>query len=132
MRKIEVSMMQWKRISILTASLFSLSFAAEIQAYRISYRYDLLNRLIAVEYQDIGRVEYTYDASGNRLITSQLVSLKGDVNADGVVNLQDAVLVLQMATGLKSAVHLIGDVNRDSRIDLSEEIYVLQEIAGLR
>jgi hypothetical protein len=85
-----------------------------------------------VEYQDIGRVEYTYDASGNRLITSQLVSLKGDVNADGVVNLQDAVLVLQMATGLKSAVHLIGDVNRDSRIDLSEEIYVLQEIAGLR
>lgn len=33
----------------------------------VSYTYDQLNRLVAVEYLDGTRIEYTYDDLGNRI-----------------------------------------------------------------
>jgi hypothetical protein len=58
--------------------------------------------------------------------------LMGDVSGNGEVNLEDAVLALQVVSGFTPTVTLTGDVNADNRIGLPEAIYILQEISGLR
>jgi hypothetical protein len=58
--------------------------------------------------------------------------LMGDVSGNGEVNLEDAILALQVVSGLTPTVVLTGDVNADNRIGLPEAIYILQEISGLR
>ena len=58
--------------------------------------------------------------------------LMGDISGNGEVNLEDAILALQVVSGLKPSITLIGDVNTDNRIGLPEAIYILQEVSGLR
>lgn len=58
---------------------------------------------------------------------------KGDINGDGIVNLYDAVLALQvMAGNLPAGLNLAADVNGDNKIGMAEAIYALQVAAGLR
>ncbi len=57
---------------------------------------------------------------------------KGDVSNDGDVDLEDALLALQIVSGTKPADALDGDVNADNRIDLREALYILQKISGQR
>jgi hypothetical protein len=60
-------------------------------------------------------------------------TMPGDVNADNLVDLKDAVLVFQvLSTGAGQSVHLHADVNGNQKTDLSEAIYILQKIAGIR
>jgi len=69
--------------------------------------------------------------SGTKIIQSQ----PGDVNGDGVVNLFDAVLALQVLVGSAPDGQNIvqaADVNSDSRIGLAEVIFVLQKTGSLR
>jgi len=64
--------------------------------------------------------------------------LKGDLNNDGVVDLTDVILGLQLQAGMK----LIGirsdyataavDVNGDNKLGLAEVIFILQKAAGMR
>jgi hypothetical protein len=56
----------------------------------------------------------------------------GDVSGNGEVNLEDAILALQVVSGFTSAVTLPGEVNADNRIGLPEAIYILQTVSGLR
>ncbi|MBU1744485.1 MAG: hypothetical protein KJ649_06290 [Proteobacteria bacterium] len=56
----------------------------------------------------------------------------GDVSGNGVVNLEDAILALQVVSGFTPTIALTGDVNADNRIGLQEAIYILQEVSGLR
>ena len=58
----------------------------------------------------------------------------GDVDDNGVVGLSDAILALQVLTGMEqsSVVHKEADVNNDGKIGLVEAIYILQTVAGLR
>ena len=58
----------------------------------------------------------------------------GDVNGDGGVGLEDAVLVLQILSEISrsEAVNIGGDVNTDGRIGLEELIYVFQKLGELR
>jgi hypothetical protein len=59
--------------------------------------------------------------------------IPGDVNADTVVDLTDAVLALQVMSGLDSAeVAGTGDANGDSAIGPAELIYILQSHSGRR
>ena len=56
--------------------------------------------------------------------------IKGDVNGDGVVDLKDVVLVLQILTGRDPAVvHMAADVAGDQRIDAREALLILREQA---
>jgi CSLREA domain-containing protein len=58
---------------------------------------------------------------------------EGDVNIDGLVDLQDALLVLQVAAGPGNLLVFPGaDVNGDGRISVEETVFILQKIAGLR
>ncbi|MCH7488649.1 MAG: dockerin type I repeat-containing protein, partial [Chloroflexi bacterium] len=58
---------------------------------------------------------------------------KGDVNCDGKVTSGDAMLVLQLTTGLQSILPCIqnADVNWDSRINSKDAMLILQLHAGL-
>jgi hypothetical protein len=62
------------------------------------------------------------------------VGVKGDVNGDGKVNVQDATLALRMAVGLikPTAVQLIaGDINGDGRIAVTDATAILRKAVGL-
>ena len=59
---------------------------------------------------------------------------KGDVNGDGNVDLTDAILAVQIVSGITptQAVYAGADVNGDGKIGIEEVIYILQVISGLR
>jgi hypothetical protein len=57
----------------------------------------------------------------------------GDVNADGAVNVQDAIVVLQLLSAQTSSTANVGaDVNGDAVIDMTEALFILQKASGLR
>lgn len=59
----------------------------------------------------------------------------GDLNADFTVTLADAILVMQMLSGMDmtgKTIVLQADANGDHRIGLAEVIFILQKAAGLR
>ncbi len=59
--------------------------------------------------------------------------VKGDVSGDDFVDLQDAIMVLQIMMGMQPPnVNFGGDVDGDGRIGLPEAIYILQKVAGMR
>ena len=59
--------------------------------------------------------------------------MTGDINPNGVVNLADAILVLQvMSRTLPAGIDGSAGVNNDGKLGLADAIYILQEIAGLR
>jgi hypothetical protein len=60
---------------------------------------------------------------------------KGDINADGQVDLYDAVLALRINTGWIDNIinlHLEADINNDRKIGLEEAVYILQIVSELR
>jgi hypothetical protein len=61
------------------------------------------------------------------------VLMRGDVNGDGVIDLADVVLSLQLLSGMSASdLHRGADVNADGRIGLAEAIFILGKAAGLR
>jgi pimeloyl-ACP methyl ester carboxylesterase len=62
------------------------------------------------------------------------IPLKGDINGDGKIDLEDAVVILQIMSGLQPAmaVNPGADVNGDGKIGFQEVIYILQKAAAAR
>lgn len=57
----------------------------------------------------------------------------GDIDGDGDIQLTDAILALQAASGISpGSVHITADVNGDEKIAIEEAIYILQKMALLR
>jgi YD repeat-containing protein len=114
------------------------SFLPSADAATTNHIYDSLNRLVQSVIRDGSKtttIIYEYDAAGNmtRSETSLGFVLEGDVNGDGTVNLEDAVLALQLLSGTgPNDVNHKSDVNGDSKIGMAEVFYVLQNMAGLR
>ncbi|MFH0994799.1 MAG: BACON domain-containing carbohydrate-binding protein [Pseudomonadota bacterium] len=52
---------------LILAVILSFFCIQNAQASNVSYKYDSLSRLVEVLYENIGKIEYTYDAAGNRL-----------------------------------------------------------------
>ena len=61
--------------------------------------------------------------------------IKGDINADGNVDLADAIVALKLMTRVNIAgqdITVGADVNGDGKIGLEEVIYILQKVSGVR
>ena len=58
----------------------------------------------------------------------------GDISGNADVGLEDAILALQIASGITptQSVDLSADINGDSKIGIAEAIYILQEVSELR
>ncbi len=103
-----------------------------------THAYDELNRLTETIYDTGGKVTtigYTYDPAGNMLTFDISANfLPGDVNNNDEVNLTDAVLCLQIISGVPLAfpVNRGADIDGDRKISTVELIYILQKVAGLR
>ncbi|MFC1856698.1 hypothetical protein ACFL9U_01580 [Thermodesulfobacteriota bacterium] len=57
----------------------------------------------------------------------------GDITGDGIIDLQDAILALQILVGIESEsrAYTQADISGDSRIGIEEMIYIMQKTAGL-
>ncbi len=58
----------------------------------------------------------------------------GDLDGDGIVDVSDAIIILQIVVGLvnpSSTQQTLGDLNRDGIIDVADAIIDLQIIVGL-
>ncbi len=127
----------------LIASLFTLItvlvFSPPILlAATATHSYDDLNQLTQTVYDTGAKVTtivYTYDPAGNMLsfdVTADF--LLGDVDDSEAVDLIDAVLCLQVTSGVPPTfpVNQGADIDGDSKISTVELIYILQKVAGLR
>lgn len=62
------------------------------------------------------------------------LSFKGDLDSDGTVTLQDAIMAVRIASGMDAGapVHMSAEVGRDHKIGIIEGIYALQCLSGTR
>jgi hypothetical protein len=60
--------------------------------------------------------------------------LRGDINGDGIVMIQDAIFALQATVGILQQsdrnINIFADVNGDGRIGMAEAIFILNHLAG--
>lgn len=74
-----------------------------------------------------------YDEGTNPADKDSKPIVKGDINEDHIVDLKDAILVLQVLVNLDpDGIYVDADVNDDGQIGLEEVIYILQDVAELR
>jgi hypothetical protein len=65
--------------------------------------------------------------------TKQVGQTKGDINADGSVDIADAILALKVSVGISGGdVYPDRDVNGDGRIGIEEVLYILQKVSKVR
>ena len=58
-------------------------------------------------------------------------TVKGDVNADGIVDLKDAIRTLQVTIdSFSGIISKDSDVNEDEKIGLPEAIYILDDVSN--
>ena len=109
--------------------ILCLGWPLSAAAGTVTYSYDQAGRLTGVNYANGKIICYTYDAMGNilRLVEG---SVPGDVNADSVIGLKDAIVAAKLACSMDTGLTFVGgDVDADDHIDLTEAIYILQHIS---
>ncbi len=73
------------------------------------------------------------EGNSNAEVSIQLeVVSKGDINGDGVVNLNDAIYLAKHVAGWEGygVIYGNGDINGNSEVDLNDAIYLAKHIAG--
>lgn len=125
---------------LLIASIFKLFFialsAVSVFAYETTYTYDKLRRLTSASHNDGAGgivVTYQYDTVGNRLSIITRMMVKGDLDGDGTITVADAIVALQIISGITPSLSVIkgAEVNSDGKIGLPEAIYSLQKVGEL-
>jgi len=87
------------------------------------------NNIFNIKAVDLSMNEFTM-----QIATSVQLFQAGDLNHDYVVDLTDAILVLQVISRMTPSQPIYVDtyINKDGRISIDNAIYVLQKTAGLR
>jgi uncharacterized repeat protein (TIGR01451 family) len=89
---------------------------------------------VLVNTADVAITESDPNATNNFATSEIAVAACGDLNGDGVVNVFDAIIGLQIIVGLvePTAAQLkLSDVVRDGNVDVFDAILTLQHIVGL-
>ncbi len=78
------------------------------------------------------KLEYNSKSSISRKEVSEFREL-GDIDNNGEVTLQDAVIALQIMAGIpfdqNIVINICADINNDCKIGLEEVVYILQKIS---
>lgn len=87
-----------------------------------------LNRIGTADYDNDGFTDrQEYENGTDPTVKS------GDMNGDGNLNLNDAILGLKVICGMNPAgIKLGADVNKDGKIGLQDIVFVLQKVSGIR
>lgn len=129
-------MMMRKKVCLLTLIAVALlaAFGDHALGLTVNYQYDDLYRLTRVERSDGIVTEYQYDAAGNRLSRVIRVIVTGDLNGDSAVTVADAVMTMQILSGISPGQQVIpsAGIAGDDRIGLAEAIFILQTLAEKR
>ncbi len=88
------------------------------------------NNCITVHAANNGRTGSAFES----VFVTDSPSEPGDLNGDSIIDLQDAVIMLQLLTGISSseAFETDADIDENLKMGIPELIYVLQKVAGLR
>ena len=119
--------------SLLILILLSLCLlSVNVSGITVSYIYDDSGRLIKVSYGDLRMISYEYDSAGNLIKRSVLgKTIKGDVFRDGTVDLKDAIVSLQIVSGISDVTSsYLGDIDGDGKIGLSEASFILKKLSS--
>ena len=59
--------------------------------------------------------------------------INGDIDGDDAISLKDAIIILQILSGIQPAsdIYIDADINGDSKIDLAEAVYVMRKCSDL-
>jgi len=114
-----------------------LSFVVLLLSYTnseaVNYTYASTERMIGAVLSYCDSRTYAYDASNRliRIFPTDSVA-KGDINNDGAIKLDDAILTLQLLSGLTPIVPVFkaSDIDNNNKIDSVETIWILRNIAG--
>ena len=80
----------------------------------------------------LGGLGYIVTEEGEKILLSEAVSRKGDVNFDGQVTAVDARLCLQsVASSINTLSTSVADVNNDGKISAVDARIMLQDVAGM-
>ena len=108
-------------------------FPFRVSSETITYTYGTSGRVTEAALNYGVHILYSYDVTGNRLQRNIAIDTPGagDVNNDGSVTLEDALLSLQILSGnvTDTPVFKDSDINSNDRIDLVETVWIMQIIA---
>jgi YD repeat-containing protein len=110
---------------------FSVAPAAVVE---YTYHYDAAGRLVRAT-GNSKVIRYAYDSAGNGTRLTITGFGTGDLSYGGPLTLKEAILILQVAAGLKpdlSSVNLLAEVSGDGKLGREEALYILQILAGMR
>ena len=120
-------------LGLVMAAAFCLS-TARAAVVEYAYHYDAAGRLIRATGN--GKViSYAYDSAGNGTRLTITGFGTGDLSYGGPLTLKEAILLLQVAAGMKpdlSSINLLAEVSGDGRLGREEALYILQTLAGQR
>ena len=121
-----------KKYLIGTFLLVSMVLPASFSgALTTDYTYDTAGRLARADYDINASITYDYDVNSN-LVQRNVYTfeLRGDINNNGAVDLEDVILGLQvLAEQNTTGISISGDVNDDQRIGMEEILYGLGKVA---
>jgi hypothetical protein len=91
------------------------------------------NPLLA-DTDDDGYSDFIEIMAGSDPLDPDSIPLKGDISGDHRIDLDDAIIGLQIMTGIipSELGALTADINDDGKIGIVEVIYILEEVGGLQ
>jgi hypothetical protein len=80
-----------------------------------------------------GTGDCTLTLSSDAAVTALFVDITGDLNGDDLLNLADAIIGMQIVSGLGSAnLSALFDVDGDGQTGMKEVVYILQRVSETR
>ena len=91
------------------------------------YQFAIDNQLAGVGIWALG-YDNGYDDLWGALYDNFIYSLEGDINIDGIINVIDIIIIVNMILGLSEPDYSVADMNQDGMINVLDIVLVVNEI----